>query len=62
MKKVSLFAVIVVLLGLGFVNNVSANSSSPLGNENTISVQNNFDGGITDPDDEDKDERDEEKR
>ncbi|RLD27422.1 MAG: hypothetical protein DRI54_01110 [Bacteroidetes bacterium] len=55
MKKVNLLAVAVMLLGLGFVTNVSANSNSPVGNENTISTSIDLDGGIVDPDGEDED-------
>jgi len=55
MKKVSLLAVAVMLLGLGFVTN--ANSQSPVGNENTISTQVDFDGGIVDPEADEEDEK-----
>ncbi len=57
MKKVNLLAVAVMLLGLGFANISNANSHSPVGNENTISNQVDFDGGIVDPDDDDEDEK-----
>lgn len=58
MKKVNLLAVAVLLLGLGFVSNASANSYSPVGNENTISTQIDLDGGIVDPDEEDDEKKD----
>jgi len=61
MKKVSLFAVIVMVLGLGFVTNVKANTYAPVGNENTISVSIDLDGGIVDPDEEDKEEKEDRK-
>jgi hypothetical protein len=53
MKKVNLLAVVVMLLGLGFVTNASANTYSSAGNENSISIQIDLDGGIVDPDGED---------
>ena len=62
MKKVSLFAVIVMVLGLGFVSNVNANTCAPVVNENNISIQKDFDGGIVDPDDEDEDDKDDQRR
>jgi hypothetical protein len=43
-----------MLLGLGFVTNANANSCSPVVNENTISAQFDFDGGIVDPDNDDE--------
>lgn len=58
MKKVNLLAVAVMLLGLGFANISNANSHSPVGNENTISAQVDFDGGIVDPDDEEDEKKD----
>ena len=56
MKKVNLLAIAIMLLGLSFANyaNANANSYSPVGNENTISTQIDFDGGIVDPDDDDE--------
>lgn len=57
MKKVNLLAVVVMLLGLGFVTNAKANSYSPVGNENTISAQIDLDGGIIDPDEEEEPDR-----
>ena len=54
MKKVNLLAVAIMLLGLSFANYANANSYSPVGNENTISTQIDFDGGIVDPDDDDE--------
>ena len=54
MKKVNLLAVAIMLLGLGFVTNANANSYGPVGNENSISTQIDFDGGIVDPDEEDE--------
>ena len=58
MKKVSLLATVVILLGLGLVSNATANSYSPVGNENTISTQIDLDGGIIDSDDLDDEDRD----
>lgn len=57
MKKVNLLAIAIMLLGLSFASHANANSYSPVGNENAISAQIDFDGGIVDPDDE-EDEKD----
>ena len=54
MKNVNLLAVALMLLGLVFANNSNANFHSPVENENTLSAQIYFDGGIVDPDVEDK--------
>jgi putative salt-induced outer membrane protein YdiY len=61
MKKVSLFAVFVMLLGMGFVSNVNAITNVSTGYDNSISIQKDFDGGIIDPTDEDEDDKDEDK-
>lgn len=57
MKKVNLLAVAVMLFGLSFATSVNANSYSPVGNENTISVQIDLDGGIIDPDEEEDEKK-----
>jgi hypothetical protein len=56
MKMVNLLAVVVMLLGIGYANNASANLNGPIGNENSISAQFDLDGGIVDPDDNEDDE------